>query len=143
MNQKKIVMLIIVMLIIGILGIVLFLVNRDDDVLIDNSIDGVEVIDTAEMLQDQMVENLKISNVSFVVIDGVTNFFALVTNEGTETIRIDNLYVNFIGNDFEKKIIGLTDTLIKNGGSAEIRIVIDSNLSATKSIKYLLETSNE
>lgn len=140
MSKNKIILLTISgILIIGLVVFVIILKNNK--VNPDNKIEGVNSVKINEVIKDQTVGNLKISNVSLLVINGETNFRALVSNEGEDS-QIDNLYIHFTGDNLDYKFLGLSNTYLKNGESVEIRLNIDDDLSNATSVKYLLENAN-
>ena len=140
MNKSKIILLTLSGIII--LGLViLVIILKTDKANPDNRIEGVNSVKTNEVIKEQTVGDLKISNVSLLVIEGETNFYALVTNEGAN-YQIDNLYINFIGDNLDYKFLGLSNTYLRNGESIEIRLNVDNDLSNTSSVKYLLENAN-
>jgi len=138
MNKKKIIMLCVLVVIILCLIFVLYSVNKEKPVS-DNTTDEVNSININNIIKDQTIGALQFTNVSFVVIDGETNFYALVTNNATVDYPIESLFVNFIGDNLDYQVLGLSETAIKSGESMEIRIMVDRDLSATKSVKYVIK----
>lgn len=139
--EKKKTLLIISIIVIVILVVTLFFINKNNPSTDNNPQNNFESVGAADIIKDYTSDNLKITNISFVIIDGESKYNALVTNTGTETIKITNLYVNFLGDNLDKKIIGLTDTEIKPGGNRKIKISIDDDLKNAKNVKYIIETT--
>jgi len=142
MDKKKTILLTIAGVII--IGLIIFIIivktNKETH---NNTIDGVNNVNLTDVTKEQTIDNLLFSDVSLIVINGESNFRASITNQSQTEYQINNLYVNFQGDNLEHKILALSNITLAKGESAEIRLTIDADLTSVKSVKYLLENTNQ
>lgn len=140
MDKKKFVLLTIAGVVILGLIILIFVIKNNTETP-DNNIDGVNTVNKKEVIKDQTVGTLLFNDVSLIVINGETNFYATVTNKGKTDYQINNLFVNFQDTDIDYKILALSNIKLSPESSTEIRLMIDGDLSNVQSVKYLLENA--
>lgn len=141
MDKKKIILLVISAVVI--IGLVIFLIGiKNNEVTPDEKIDGVEIVKAEELIKEQVIDNLKFSNISLIIMNGESNFYATVTNQSPVDYQINNLYINFLGDNLDHKALALSNLSLAPGASTEIRLMIDTDLTNAKSVKYLLENAN-
>ncbi|MBE6161250.1 MAG: hypothetical protein E7158_03420 [Firmicutes bacterium] len=94
-----------------------------------------------EVVKEQTVKGLKISNVNMQVIDGMTNFSAKVTNTTKEDMKVET--VKIIVKDENKKemakLTGYVGSILKPNETKDIINTTDIDLSKAKSISYEIE----
>lgn len=127
-------------LIIGL--VILIFVIKSKNEAPDSHIEGVNTVKKNDVVKEQTVGDLLIDNVSLIVINGETNFYATVTNKGKTDYQINNLFVNFKNKDTDYKILALSNIKLSPESSTEIRLMIDGDFSNVESVKYLLENAN-
>ena len=139
MDKKKIIVIIslIVIILASIITNIYILSNQKPDE--EFKIEGITETKNKEILKNTKVNNLDITNVSLLNNDGTTIYRAKISNNTNEDITIDKLYIVFIENEKETKMLGLSSSKIKTKGSAYINISSLDDLTNSTDIKYVIE----
>ena len=105
-------------------------------------IDGLDAVDNAELLKDIIASNLKITDQSIINTDGVSTYYATITNTKNSDYHINYLYAVFTIDG--KKINSLVsyNTTLKANEERLINISFDRDISNTTKIEYKV-TENE
>lgn len=141
MDKKKAILLVISGIII--IALIIFIISiKNNKVTSEDKIEGVEFIKSNEIIKEQVIDNLKFSNVSLIVMNGESHFYATVTNQNQTDYKINNLSINLLGDDVDYKALALSNITLNPGAKTEIQLTIDADLTNTKSVKYLLENAN-
>ena len=94
-----------------------------------------------EVVKEQIVKGLKISDVNMQVIDGMTNFSAKVTNTNKEEMKVETIKI--IVKDADKKemarLTGYVGATLQPNEAKDIINTTDVDLSKAKSISYEIE----
>ena len=138
MNKKKLIPVLVLLLLIS-LSLILYTFLKDDKDNDEPQIDGLDIISKDGVTDSRKVGDLSISNVSYSIRDGITTFYAVVTNDSVETYNIKSLHVLFKYNDgSEEKILAIRDILLNSNDTTNISIDFESDNSDISSIDYLL-----
>lgn len=138
MNKKKLIPVLVLLLLLSV-SLILYTFLRDDKDNDEPQIDGLDIISKDGVTDSRKVGDLSISNVSYSIRDGITTFYAVVTNDSVETYNIKSLHVLFKYNDgSEEKILAIRDILLNSNDTTNISIDFESDNSDISSIDYLL-----
>ncbi|MBQ9854396.1 MAG: hypothetical protein IJO57_05135 [Bacilli bacterium] len=138
MNKKKLIPVLVLLLLLSV-SLILYTFLKDDKDNDEPQIDGLDIISKDGVTDSRKVGDLSISNVSYSIRDGITTFYAVVTNDSVETYNIKSLHVLFKYNDgSEEKILAIRDILLNSNDTTNISIDLESNNSDISSIDYLL-----
>ena len=98
----------------------------------------IEVNDNKEVIKDQNIDGIEITNTSLVYEDGISYLNATVTNNTGSDYELNEYRINV--KDSEGNIIvtmpGYVGSVLKNGESKTINTMITENLSKAYSIEY-------
>lgn len=137
--NKKILIPVLVLLLLLSVSLILYTFLKDDKDNDEPQIDGLDIISKDGVTDSRKVGDLSISNVSYSIRDGITTFYAVVTNDSADSYNIKSLYVLFKYNDgSEEKILAIRDTLLNSNMNTNISIDFESDNSDISSIDYLL-----
>lgn len=138
MNKKKLIPVLVLLLLLSV-SLILYTFLKDDKDNDEPQIDGLDIISKDGVTDSRKVGDLSISNVSYSIRDGITTFYAVVTNDSVETYSIKSLHVLFKYNDgSEEKILAIRDILLNSNDTTNISIDFESDNSDISSIDYLL-----
>lgn len=138
MNKKKLIPVLVLLLLLSV-SLILYTFLKGDKDNDEPQIDGLDIISKDGVTDSRKVGDLSISNVSYSIRDGITTFYAVVTNDSVETYNIKSLHVLFKYNDgSEEKILAIRDILLNSNDTTNISIDFESDNSDISSIDYLL-----
>jgi len=138
MNKKKLIPVLVLLLLLSV-SLILYTFLMDDKDNDELQIDGLDIISKDGVTDSRKVGDLSISNVSYSIRDGITTFYAVVTNDSVESYNIKFLHVLFKYNDgSEEKILAIRDILLNSNDTTNISIDFESDNSDISSIDYLL-----
>ena len=138
MNKKKLIPVLVLLLLLSV-SLILYTFLKDDKYYDEPQIDGLDIISKDGVTDSRKVGDLSISNVSYSIRDGITTFYAVVTNDSVKTYNIKSLHVLFKYNDgSEEKILAIRDILLNSNDTTNISIDFESDNSDISSIDYLL-----
>ena len=138
MNKKKLIPVLVLLLLLSV-SLILYTFLKDDKYNDEPQIDGLDIISKDGVTDSRKVGDLSISNVSYSIRDGITTFYAVVTNDSVKTYNIKSLHVLFKYNDgSEEKILAIRDILLNSNDTTNISIDFESDNSDISSIDYLL-----
>jgi len=126
---------IIIIIICAIISITTIVKNNKNEQVEKNDSDAIH----KEVLKDNIVDNLTISNAKITVNNDVSNFTAIVTNNTSDDYHFNTLYVTFTTNNITSKISALQDITLKPGEYETIILTLDSDVSETTKIDYTIE----
>ena len=113
--------------------------NNEKDNNKDSKTD-MEVNTNDEVIKDQNIDGIEITNTSLVYENGLSYFSATVTNNTGSDYELNEYKINV--KDSEGNIIviipGNVGSIIKNGESKNINSVVTEDLSKAASIEYQL-----
>lgn len=111
--------------------------TTNDDKKEDN-MPTIEVNDNQEVIKDQNIDGIEITNTSLVYEDGISYLKATVTNNTGSDYELNEYKINV--KDSDGNIIvtmpGYVGSVIKNGESKSINTMISEDLSKAYSIEY-------
>ena len=111
--------------------------TKNDDKKEDN-MPTIEVNDNQEVIKDQNIDGIEITNTSLVYEDGISYLKATVTNNTGSDYELNEYKINV--KDSDGNIIvtmpGYVGSVIKNGESKSINTMISEDLSKAYSIEY-------
>ena len=98
----------------------------------------IEVNDNKEVIKDQNIDGIEITNTSLVYEDGISYLNATVTNNTGSDYELNEYRINV--KDSDGNIIvtmpGYVGSVLKNGESKTINTMITEDLSKAASIEY-------
>ena len=110
---------------------------KNDDKKEDN-MPTIEVNDNQEVIKNQNIDGIEITNTSLVYEDGISYLKATVTNNTGSDYELNEYKINV--KDSDGNIIvtmpGYVGSAIKNGESKTINTMISEDLSNAYSIEY-------
>jgi len=139
MDKRKLLIIGSLILIITSIIVSVFLLVNNEPLEEEFTIDGIELPKNKSILEDAMVDGLKITNVSLLTRDGMSSFRAQVLNETDNDMELDALTVVFYQEENEIEVIALIDTIISSNGDTYINIESETDLSDVTKIEYVLE----
>jgi hypothetical protein len=98
----------------------------------------IKVNTEEDVVKDQEVDGIKLTNTSLVITDGVSKLTTQVTNDTDSDYELDE-YTIIIKDKDDKEIIripGYVGNVIKAGETRTINSSVDIDLSNAKSIEY-------
>ena len=111
--------------------------TKNDDKKEDN-MPTIEVNDNQEVIKDQNIDGIEITNTSLVYENGISYLKATVTNNTGSDYELNEYKINV--KDSDGNIIvtmpGYVGSVIKNGESKSINTMISEDLSKAYSIEY-------
>ena len=111
--------------------------TTNDDKKEDN-MPTIEVNDNQEVIKDQNIDGIEITNTSLVYEDGISYLKATVTNNTGSDYELNEYKINVKDNDGNIIVTmpGYVGSVIKNGESKSINTMISEDLSKAYSIEY-------
>ena len=111
--------------------------TKNDDKKEDN-MPTIEVNDNQEVIKDQNIDGIEITNTSLVYEDGISYLKATVTNNTGSDYELSEYKINVKDNDGNIIVTmpGYVGSIIKNGESKSINTMISEDLSKAYSIEY-------
>ena len=137
MKKKKILIIVSTLAIILSLTIITYTLNKNKNEP-QFIIEGIEIPQNKDILNDTTINNLKISNISLITKNELSTFKASITNIKEENTKINKLYVVFHINNQKHKILALYDTTITKE-EKYINITTETILTNTTKIEYIIE----
>ena len=135
MNKKKIILIgSIVLIIASLLVSVLLIVNQPKEE--DFQIEGIDLPNNMNVLEDKIIGEIKISNVSLLTREGISTYKAMVVNEGSSDI---DKVLNIVFYIDEEEIKISNDISLTAGSSMYLNIESEVNLTNVTKIEYVLE----
>ena len=111
--------------------------TKNDDKKEDN-MPTIEVNDNQEVIKDQNIDGIEITNTSLVYENGISYLKATVTNNTGSDYELNEYKINV--KDSDGNIIvtmpGYVGSVLKNGESKSINTMISEDLSKAYSIEY-------
>ena len=111
--------------------------TKNDDKKDDNN-QTIEVNDNKEVIKDQNIDGIEITNTSLVYEGGISYLNATVTNNTGSDYELNEYRINV--KDSDDNIIvtmpGYVGSVLKNGESKTINTMITEDLSKAASIEY-------
>ena len=103
-----------------------------------NYIELIAYNSDGEVIKNQEVDGIKMTNTSLVTVDGISTLETTVTNDGDEDYMLVEYKIIIKGNDVKVmvEIPGFVGDTIKAGESRVITSSVDMDLSKAKSIEY-------
>lgn len=138
MNKKILIPLLILITILSISFLFYTIFKKDVNNNSNNIDDDLEIISKEEVTGEKKAGDLQISNISYSVRDGVTSYYAVVTNTTASLYKINSLYVLFKYKDSERKVLAIKDISLNSGNSTKINIKFDSDFSDIEKIDYII-----
>lgn len=138
--DKKSIILIAVSLLCIVGAIILTkltLTPKEDDYKFQ--IDGVDVTENNDILEDIKVAGLDVTNQILYNKNNVTVYSAIIKNNAEKDYTINKLYVVFTINDKEEKKLIINNSKIKKSGVFPVNIVFDRDVLSTTNIQYVIE----
>ena len=138
--DKKSIILIAVSLLCIVGAIILTkltLTPKEDDYKFQ--IDGVDVTENNDILEDIKVAGLDVTNQILYNKNNVTVYSAIIKNNTETDYTINKLYVVFTINDKEEKKLIINNSKIKKSGVFPVNIVFDRDVLSTTNIQYVIE----
>ena len=113
--------------------------NNEKDNNKDSKTD-IEVNTNDEVIKDQNIDGIEITNTSLVYENGLSYFSATVTNNTGSDYELNEYKINVKDNEGNIIVIipGNVGSIIKNGESKNINSVVTEDLSKAASIEYQL-----
>ena len=112
--------------------------NKKEENKKDDNKQTVEVNDNQEVIKDQNIDGIEITNTSLVYEDGISYLKATVTNNTGIDYELNEYKINV--KDSDGNIIvtmpGYVGSVIKNGELKSINTMISEDLSKAYSIEY-------
>ena len=105
-------------------------------------LDGLDAVDNAELLKDIMASDLKITDQSIINTDGISTYYATITNTKNSDYHVNYLYAVFTIDGKEINSLVSYDTTLKANEERLINISFDRDISKTTKIEYKV-TENE
>ena len=111
--------------------------TTNDDKKEDN-MPTIEVNDNQEVIKDQNIDGIEITNTSLVYEDGISYLKATVTNNTGVDYELNEYKINVKDSDGNIRVTmpGYVGSVIKNGESKSINTMISEDLSKAYSIEY-------
>ena len=111
--------------------------TTNDDKKEDN-MPTIEVNDNQEVIKDQNIDGIEITNTSLVYEDGISYLKATVTNNTGSDYELNEYKINVKESDGNIIVTmpGYVGSVIKNGESKSINTMISEDLSKAYSIEY-------
>lgn len=139
MKNNKIIGICFIIIIILAIGAIIFLLTSKDNNQEEFGIDGIGLVENKDVLNDVILDELKITDISLYIIEGISKYSATVINTKNSDINISKLYVNFYMGDMENKILALYDVTINVNGETTIDITSGIDFSKVTKISYTVE----
>lgn len=136
MNRKKI--LIIILIVTLLLTVIVFSSSGNKEKEL-SSIDGVVSPHNKDVLGEQTIDNLKITEVSMLKVNDVSKFKALVTNKTANTVNIKRLKVIFSQKTKKTDVVVLENVKLAGNDNVRIDVETEIDLSLVTDIEYILE----
>ena len=112
--------------------------NKKDENKKEDNKQTVEVNDNQEVIKDQNIDGIEITNTSLIYEDGISYLTATVTNNTGVDYELNEYKINV--KDSDGNIIvtmpGYVGSILKNGESKNINTMISEDLSKAYSIEY-------
>ena len=143
MDKKKVTLIVSILVIVLSVALSILIMTNKEEEKTSNTIEGITIPETKDILKDSTVENLKITNVSLLTREGKSTYKAEVVNETNEDISIDSLYVIFYEGENIKKIPALKYSKVKANDKTYISISLETDMSKTTKIEYIIENNTE
>ena len=98
----------------------------------------IEVNDNQEVIKDQNIDGIEITNTSLVYEDGISYLKATVTNNTGVDYELNEYKINVKDSDGNIRVTmpGYVGSILKNGESKNINTMISEDLSKAYSIEY-------
>ena len=111
--------------------------TTNDDKKEDN-MPTIEVNDNQEVIKDQNIDGIEITNTSLVYEDGISYLKATVTNNTGSDYELNEYKINVKDSDGNIRVTmpGYVGSILKNGESKNINTMISEDLSKAYSIEY-------
>lgn len=112
--------------------------SKKDETKKEEKKEEIKVNTNENVIKDQEVDGIKMTNTSLVVTNGITKLITNVTNNSTEDYNLEE-YTIIIKDENDKEIIripGYVGNTIKAGETKTINSSVDIDLSNAKSIEY-------
>lgn len=93
----------------------------------------------ADVIKEQIIDGLKIDNISVVITKEHTDFTADVTNTNIESVYVKSFDIVFkdeLGNEITR-MLGFVGTTLEPNASKAITAGIEMDLSNVKSVEYI------
>lgn len=139
MKNKKVLVIGSIVIILVCVAAVIYLLVTSNDKPQNTGIEGINLAENKEILEDKTINNFKITNVSLLTRDGISSYKAWVVNESNTDVKINKLYVIFQENETETKLLALNNATINANGKTYITVTSDRDLTKTTKIEYILE----
>ncbi len=99
---------------------------------------SVQVNTEKDVVKDQEVDGIKMTNTSFVTVDGVTTIVTSVTNDSKEDYLLKEYVIIVKGENGEElaRIPGYVGSIIKAGETRTIDSSTNYDIANAKSIEY-------
>ena len=129
MDKKKLLFIVGIILIV-ILGIIAINISKKNK--------EPEVIDelNENVLKDTVIDGISITDQSVITRDGLSTFMANVTNKGSDTIHIDNLYIFFTIDGEKIEALAMSNEDINANQTVPISLVFDRDISKATAVDY-------
>lgn len=139
MDKKKIILIIGAIIAILLSVAVVIYTKNTKEKTPDFTIEDINLPKYKDILKDTKVNNLDITDVSLITIEGVSTFKATLKNNTNSDVTIKKLYVIFYEGDNKNKILALFDTTAASGKEMYINVTSETNLTNTTKIEYVIE----
>lgn len=137
-KKNKIILVVSILVILASIITSIFLLTKKDPEE-PPVIEGINLPRNKDVLKDNKVNELDITNVSLITRDGISTYKATISNNTNKDITINNLYVNFHHDNDETKTLTLKETTLKSNNSTYINITSETDLSNTTKIEYIVK----
>ena len=136
-NQKLLIVCLIIIILASVITNIYILSSKEEKE--EFKIDGINIAENENILNDASVSNLDITNVSLLTSDGISSYTAEVTNNTNNEVNLEKLYVVFYEAELEIKVLALSNITLKPNDTTYINITSEADLSKTTEIKYITE----
>lgn len=104
----------------------------------EDNMPTIEVNDNQEVIKDQNIDGIEITNTSLVYEDGISYLKATVTNNTGVDYELNEYKINVKDSDGNIRVTmpGYVGSILKNGESKNINTMISEDLSKAYSIEY-------
>ena len=144
MEKKKIILIGSIIVIISCIIFSILILTKDKDEPITNeNIEGINTITDKELLKDVKVEKLTIKNQSIIGTGSNTKILLTVSNNTSDEVYIDRLYVKFNIENQMHKILLLEKITLSSKEEKDINMLVDIDLTNTTSIEYAIENDEK
>lgn len=136
-NKVLVIICLIIIIVASIITNIYILSNKEETENTENN--GIKTVENKELLEDTKIENLDLTNISIITRDNISTYNAKITNNTSNEIIIDKLYVIFYENEIENKILASSNLKLEPNTNKTINIISETDLTKITKIEYVIE----